>query len=239
MKRICLTIMACFSFLPSGCLTFEAERWAKKELNRIQNEWPIMKVTHPSIEQIDYWYLTSYYTYWRFLHRVLSGETQLRPSNTSITYGYCVEKNFYVLYFTWITALPNYGIGIFLQEEASDALTYIALEPQALVFNSRNETWGMEGYSVNLLEYFPLKTLTKWIEKHSLPKMKVLLNNGMLLENDDYVVFFRDVMDPKLGMDVQTIKEAEPKDQADVEKALKMNQEKARKLHNFVLWWTK
>lgn len=239
MKRICLTIMACFSFLPSGCLTFEAERWAKKELNRIQNEWPIMKVTHPSIEQIDYWYLTSYYTYWRFLHRVLSGETQLRPSNTSITYGYCVEKNFYVLYFTWITALPNYGIGIFLQEEASDALTYIALEPQAQIFNSRSTKWGMEGYSVNLLEYFPLKTLTKWIEKRSLPKMKVLLNNGMLLENDDYVVFFRDAMDPKLGMDVQTIKEAEPKDQADVEKALKMNQEKARKLHNFVLWWTK
>lgn len=237
MNYICPIIIACWCFLLSGCVPSEAERWARTELNRIQNEWPIMKATHPSIEQIDYWYLTSYYTYWRFLHRVLFEETQLRPCNTSITYGYCAEKNFYVLYFTWVTELPNYGIGVFLQEEASDALTYISLEPQAQIFNSRSTKWGMEGYSINLLEYFPLKTLTKWIEKRSLPKMIVLLNNGVLLDNNDYFIFFRDVMDPKLGMDVQTIKEAELKDQVCTEKKMKINQEKARKLYQFVLRW--
>lgn len=223
-------------FLLSGCLRSEGKRWARAELSRVENAWPIMRATNPSIEEVDRWYLTSYYTYWRFVNRVLSGEVELRPRNTSMTYGYCNEKNFHVLYFTWITEQPNHGIGIFLEEELGLPI-YIPLTAQAQIYNSRDAKWGMEGYSIDLTQYFPLKTLERWVEERSLPRMKVLLNNGGSLENEDYFRFFRDAMDPQLGMGVDFIDDAELPNQALVEEELKTRREDSKKVYDFAVWW--
>lgn len=226
------------ALLLGGCINSAEKRWAEAELARIQKEWPIMNVTNPSIEQVDRWYITSDYTYWRFLQRVRSGEMELKPQCTSITYGYCQEKNVYTLYFTWITEQPNYGIGIFLQDEITGSRFYFPLEAQAQIFNARDERWGMDGYSIDLLGHFPLSMLRNWIEEKKLPRMSVLLNNGELLENTDYLQFFRDMMDPKLEVDVQFMKTRELPDATIVEKEMRANQERAKRLYDYVLWWS-